>query len=74
MKVMTGTVVHGKVEVPDSVAEGAYVMILAPETGGPIRLTQEEEGELLAAMDEIRRGEFIDGKDLVDELRSQIRP
>jgi hypothetical protein len=74
MKVITGTVVHGKVEVPDSFAEGAHVMILATETSGPIRLTPQEEEELVTAMDEIRRGEFIDGQDLIDELRSQLRP
>lgn len=70
---MTGTVVHGRVQVPDSVAEGAHVMILAPEAEGTVRLTSEEEEELFAAMEEIRRGEFIDGQDLVDEIRAQLR-
>jgi hypothetical protein len=73
MRVITGTVVHGKVEVPEGFAEGAHVMILAPETSGPIRLTPWEEEELSAALDEIRRGDFIDGQDLIAELRSQLQ-
>jgi len=47
-------------------------MILAPEAGSPIRLTPQEDEELSAAMDEIRRGDFIDGQDLIAELRSQL--
>lgn len=70
---MTGTVVHGRVQVPDSVAEGARVMILAPEAEETVRLTAQEEDELFAAMEEIRRGEFIDGQDLVDEIRAQLQ-
>jgi hypothetical protein len=40
----------------------------------PIRLTPQEEEELSAAMDEIRRGELIDGKDLIAELRAMVGP
>jgi hypothetical protein len=73
MKFMTGTVVQGKVQVPDSVADGVRVMILAPESEEPLRLTPDEENDLFEAMEEIRRGEFIDGQDLVDEIRAQLR-
>ena len=73
MKVMTGTVVNGKIEVPpEALGEGAKVMIVAAEPGGLVRLTQAEEEELLAASEEIRRGKYIDGDDLVRELRSRL--
>ena len=74
MRVVTGTVVHGKVEVPaDSIAEGERVMILAPEQGGPVLLSPEEEEDLFASLEEIRRVDFIDGQDLIDELRAARR-
>jgi hypothetical protein len=73
MKVMTGTVVNGKIEVPpEALGEGAQVMIVAAEPGGLVRLTPAEEDELLAAAEEIRRGEYVDGDDLVRDLRSRL--
>lgn len=75
MKVLTGTVVQGKVEVPgDSLAEGAHVMIVALEPGEPVRLTPEEEEELWTSFQQIRRGEYVDGDDLIAELRSRLQP
>ena len=65
------TVVGGKVEVPEEfAAEGAQVVVLAPESDNPVQLSPAEESELLEAMDEIRRGEYVDGEDLLNELRS----
>jgi hypothetical protein len=72
MKVITGTVIDGRVEIPaESVAEGAHVMVLAPESDEPIQLTSAEERELFEAMEQIRRGEYMDGQDLLNELRSR---
>ena len=72
MKVLSGTVVQGKVEVPaDSFADGDRVMILAPEASEPIRLTPEEEEELLEAVEQIRQGKYVDGQTFLDELRSK---
>ena len=74
MKVLSGTVVHGKIEVPaDSFADGAHVMILAPEPAEPIRLTAEEEDELSEAIEQIRQGNYEDGQALLDELRSHLK-
>ena len=74
MKVMTGTVVGGKVDLPaEFVAEGSKVMVLVPEPDQPIRLSRAEEEELSAAMEEIRRGDFVDGQDLLAEIRSRQR-
>lgn len=72
MKSSPGTVLHGKVDVPPgALAEGEHVMILAPEGEAPVRLTAEEEEELMLALEEIRRGEFVDGEDLLEEIRSR---
>jgi dihydrodipicolinate synthase/N-acetylneuraminate lyase len=65
MKLFTGIVVGGRIEVPeDLVTEGAQVIVLAPESGGAIVLSAAEEQELLEAMEEIRRGECVDGDEL----------
>jgi hypothetical protein len=75
MKVITGTVVDGKVELPaELLAEGVHVMILAPDSDEPIRLSTAEESELLEAMEAINRGDFVDGDDLLNEIRSGRRP
>jgi hypothetical protein len=75
MKVLSGTVLSGKVEIPaGALAEGERVMILAPDTEAPDRLSAEEEEELLLALEEIRRGEFVDGEALVEEIRSRSAP
>ncbi len=72
MKVITGTVTSGKVGVPlGALAEGAQVAILAPSRSEPVRLTRAEEEELEAAVEELRRGEFVDGADLLRELRAR---
>jgi len=71
MKAITGTVVGGRIEIPEEfAAEGVQVVVLAPEAGEPILLSPADERELLEAMEEIRRGEYIDGDDLLSELRS----
>jgi hypothetical protein len=74
MKVLSGTVVAGKVELPaESVTEGEHVMVLVPEPAESARLTAEEENDLLLAMEEIRRGEYVDGADLLKEVRARSR-
>lgn len=70
MTVLTGTVVAGKIEVPDSVTDGARVMVLTLEPDVPLRLTAAEEDELTQALEEIRRGEYVDGRELLSELRA----
>lgn len=72
MKVITGTVVDGKIDVPpDALREGAQVAVLAPDPDEPIVLSAEDESSLMAAMDSIRRGDFIEGSDLLHELRTR---
>ncbi len=68
MRVITGRVVDGKIEMETQLEEGTLVAILAPEQSG-FRLTPAEEDELASALAAIRRGEFIDGHDLVAEIK-----
>ncbi len=70
MKVISGTVVDGKIDVPiDTLAEGDRVAILAADSTEPIQLTPEQEDELVAAVADIRRGKYVDGQDVVADLR-----
>ncbi len=69
MKVLTGTVVDGKVEVVGEVQDGVMVAVLAPDSGG-YRLTPEQEDELETALAQVRSGDFVDGDDLLAEIRS----
>ena len=70
MRVTTGTVVNGKIEIPgESFAEGTTVTILAREDRESFTLGPEAEAELLLAIEEADRGEFISGDELLRELR-----
>lgn len=70
MKLTTGRVVRGKVELPNAVLdEGERVMVLSLQAEEPVQLTPDEEAELAASLDEIRRGEYVLGDDLLKELR-----
>lgn len=72
MRVITSTVVDGKIDLAgERLEEGLQVAILAPDAGEPIELSPEEQQELVLAMEEIRRGDFVDGDDLLDEIRSR---
>jgi len=72
MKIATGTVVDGRVEIPAQfVPEGAQVMILAPEESEPVQLSRSQEDELTQAMEQIDRGEYCDGLALLDDLRAR---
>ena len=74
MKIITGTVVAGKVELPrQMLAEGERVAVIAPSAGEPVSLSSAQERELTEAMTAIRRGEYVDGTDLLAELRSSLR-
>jgi hypothetical protein len=70
MRVTTGRVVNGKIEVPDEeLAEGMVVTILTPEDRGAFTLSPEAEAALLASIEEGDRGEVISGEELLRELR-----
>ena len=70
MQVTTGTVVGGKVVVEGvPLVEGSIVTVLSREVDAPFVLTTQDEEELVAAMAEISRGEFVPAEELLESLR-----
>jgi hypothetical protein len=70
MRVTTGTVIGGMVVVEGvPLVEGSVVTVLSREPDEPFALSAKDEDELLAAMAEIERGEFVSPKELLESLR-----
>ena len=70
MQVATGTVVAGKIVVDGlSLPEGTLVTVLTRDPEPPVRLSPEEEAELLDALDEADREEGISAEELFERLR-----
>jgi hypothetical protein len=70
MRIATGRIVSGKVEVEgEPLAEGAVVTVLVREADESFEVPVEQEQELLAAIEEADRGETTDGAALVRSLR-----
>ena len=60
MQVATGTVINGKVVLEGvPLPEGAVVTVLTRGADEEFSLSEAQEDELLAAMAEIERGEFV---------------
>jgi hypothetical protein len=70
MRVLSGRVHDGKIEVGAQVPDGTPVAVLAPDDD-PVVLTAAQRAELADALDEIHRGDFEDGLALLDEIRNQ---
>ncbi len=69
MKVISGTVVDGKIVVErEPLEEGSTVTVLAQEGDEDFELTAEQEALLLKAIEEADQGDFIDGDELLKEL------
>ena len=67
----SGKVVDGRVVVEGAdLPEGAEVSVFVREEG-EIVLTPEEEAEIEAAIDEVERGEFVDGDVVLRRLRNR---
>ena len=70
MRVTTGTVVNGRIEIHgEDFPEATVVTILAHEDRESFTLGPEAEAELLLAIEEADRGELISGDELLRELR-----
>lgn len=72
MQVVMGIVVNGQIVIEGMpLAEGAVVTVVArgPDEGST--LTDEQEDELVAAMAEVERGEFVELEDLLASLPSR---
>ena len=69
MQIATGTVVHGKIVVEGvSLTEGAVVAVVTRGADESFSLTETQEDELLAAMAEIERGEYVTLEELLQSL------
>ena len=70
MQLTTGTVIGGKVVVEGtSLVEGSVVTVLSRDLERPLALSAQDEDDLLAAMAEIERGDFVSAEDLLESLR-----
>ncbi|WP_224362087.1 hypothetical protein [Hyalangium versicolor] len=69
MKLVTGKVVDGKIVVEgEPLEEGSTVTVLAQEGDERFHVGPREEAELLRRMDEMRKGNFMDGDELLRKL------
>lgn len=69
MQVATGTVVNGKIVLEGvPLLEGATVTVVARGADEDFSLTSEQEEELLAAVAEIERGDYVTLEDLLRSL------
>lgn len=70
MQVATGTVVEGKIVIEGlSLPEGTLVTVLTRDVEPTVRLSREEEAELLDALNEADREEGISAEELFKRLR-----
>jgi hypothetical protein len=70
MKIVTGRVVAGRIEVPSgTVEDGTTVTVLVPDGEPTFDLTPEEVRELQASIDQASKGEVVDGWQLLEQLR-----
>ena len=70
MKMLSVKVKKGRLDLPKgALQEGETVTLLVPEEGEQgFRLSEDLQQELQASLEEARRGETIDGRQLLDEL------
>jgi hypothetical protein len=69
MQVATGTVVNGKIVLEGvPLPEGAVVAVVTRGADESFSLSEAQEGELLAAMAEIERGEYVSLEELLQSL------
>ena len=69
MQVITGTVVDGRVVVQGAaLPEGALVTVLTRGANESFTLSAEDEDELLEALAEIDRGEYLSLEQLLETL------
>ncbi len=73
MKVLTGRVVDGRIDVGTDLQDGSAVAVLAIEPESVV-LSEADERELADALEDIRAGNFITGRELLEELKVRISP
>jgi hypothetical protein len=70
MKVITARVMDGRIDVDAEIVDGPVVTVIAPDENG-FDLTDEQEQELVNAFAEIETDHFVDGDELLAELRAR---
>ncbi|MBC7379696.1 MAG: hypothetical protein H7346_19970 [Burkholderiaceae bacterium] len=69
MQIATGTVRNGKIEIEGMpLPEGALVAVVARGADEPFALTAQDEEELLGAISEIERGDYVSVEQLLATL------
>lgn len=69
MKLATGKVIGGKIVVEgEPLEEGSTVTILAQEGDEHFQVGPRDEAELLRRMEEMKRGNFVDGDEFLRNL------
>jgi hypothetical protein len=69
MRVTTGRVADGRIEIPEeTLPEGTVVTILSPEGQETFTLGAEAEAALLARIEQAERGDIVSGDELLQEL------
>lgn len=69
MRVLTARVVDGKIDLGEAgIEEGVAVAVLIPDTSG-FSLSDDEQNDLELALAEIGRGSYIDGRELLRDLK-----
>jgi hypothetical protein len=69
MKTLISRVADGKIEVGGDLPEGTPVAILAVDDESGFEVSAEDEEELLAALEDIRAGNYVDGREFLRKLR-----
>jgi hypothetical protein len=68
MRFASGIVVEGEVEIQGTLSERAVVAVVLPGADEPVVPSPEDEGELVAAIAEIERGEYLTFEQLLASL------
>ena len=70
MRVITGTVVNGRIEVPgETLAEGTVVTTLNADDRETFALGADAEAALLMCIEQAERDEVMSGEELLVEIR-----
>ncbi len=69
MKIITGTVTHGRIVVDgEPFSEGEKVTVLGHELTDTFQVSPSEKRQLLESLAQADRGEFVDEETLLAEL------
>lgn len=68
MRIASGRIIGGRVELDADLPEGAVVTVLAPDTEGTFEADAETEARLLQAIAECDRGEAVPLSRVLSEL------